>query len=113
MDNEIKKPIKVLQCGAVKLAIWSDAKVIDNAVVEVHSIKIDRAYKQDDRWEHTNTLNVEDLPKVALLAHEAYKSLRMRTFEPAAQPDESEDDPNCESADSQPPAKGGEGPQRK
>jgi len=89
MDNDVKKkPIRTFRCGYVQLSIWADGKVIDNEVVEVHSIKIDRAYKQDDRWTHTNTLNVEDLPKVALLAYEAYKSLRMRTFEPAAQSDE-------------------------
>ena len=100
MVNEIKKkPIRTFRCGSIQLSIWADGKVIDNEVVEVHSIKIDRAYKQDDRWEHTSTLNVEDLPKVALLAHEAYKCLRMRTFEPAAQSEEL-DAPDGESIDS-------------
>ena len=100
MVNEIKKkPIRTFRCGSIQLSIWADGKVIDNEVVEVHSIKIDRAYKQGDRWEHTNTLNVEDLPKVALLAHEAYKCLRMRIFDPAVQPN-GPDYPDGEGIDS-------------
>jgi hypothetical protein len=103
MENEIKKrPIKTLTCGFVQLSIWADSKVMNHEVVEVHSIRIDRAYKQGQTWAHTNTLNVEDLPKVAVLAHEAYKSLRVRTLEPAAQPDTPEDDPDCEGRDSRP-----------
>ena len=89
MENEVKKkPIKVFKCGSVKAAIWSDSKVINGDVVEVHSIKIDRVYKDGDTWAYTNLLNAEDLPKVALLANEAYKYLRMRYFEPTVQPDE-------------------------
>lgn len=103
MFNEVKKrPIRTFRCGSVQLSIWADGKVIDNEVVEVHSIRIDRAYKQGDRWEHTNTLNVEDLPKVAVLAHEAYKSLRMRIFDPAAQSEELVDAPDGEGNNSRP-----------
>jgi hypothetical protein len=53
-------------------------------LTEVHSIKIDRSYKDKDfdEWKHTNSFNVEDLPKVALVADEVYKYLRMNTFEP-------------------------------
>ena len=54
-------------------------------LAEVHSIRIDRSYKDGDEWKHTNSFNVEDLPKVAFVADEAYKFLRMNTFEPEMQ----------------------------
>lgn len=74
-----KNPIKVFSCGPVKAAIWSDSRIINDALVEVHSIKIDRSYKDGDEWKHTNTFNTEDLPKVAMVATEAYKFLRVRS----------------------------------
>jgi hypothetical protein len=81
MQNEVsKKPVQVFACGAVKAAIWADSRVMDNEVVEVHSIKFDRSYKdKDDQWKHTDTFNAEDLPKVAVVALEAYKYLRLRS----------------------------------
>jgi len=73
----------VFTCGAVKAAVWADSRVINNTVVEVHSVRIDRSYKGKDsgEWKHTNTFNAEDLPKVALVATEAYKWLRLRSQE--------------------------------
>ncbi len=82
MEKEVKnKPLKVFQCGPVKAAIWTDSKVINNTVVKVYSIKIDCVYKHHDTWASTNLFNTEDLPKAAMVANEAYKYLRMRTFE--------------------------------
>lgn len=83
MKHKVKNdPIKVFQCGLIRAAIWADSTVIDNTIVEVHSIKIDRSYKDGEQWKHTNAFNAEDLPKVALVANEAYKHLRMRAFAP-------------------------------
>ncbi len=84
MDETVKKnPIKVFSCGSVKAAIWADSRVINNTVVEVHSVRIDRSYKDKDNgeWKHTNTFAAEDLPKVALVAIEVYKHLRLRSFD--------------------------------
>jgi hypothetical protein len=84
MENTINKnPIKVFTCGAVKAAIWADSRVVNNTVVELHSARIDRAYKDKDsnEWKHTNTFNAEDLPKVAIVAQEAYKFIRLRSPE--------------------------------
>lgn len=76
-----KNPIKVFSCGSVKAAIWVDSKVLNNAVVEVHSIRIDRSYKDGDEWKYTTAFSTEDLPKVALLAMESYKFIRLRSPE--------------------------------
>ena len=100
MENEVKnKPVKVFQCGPVKAAIWVDSKAINDTVVKVHNIKIDRAYKHGDMWAYTNLFNAEDLPKVAAVSNEAYKYLRMRTFEPQTHPKGRDDDSGSEKID--------------
>jgi hypothetical protein len=84
MKNESNKkpPHEVLACGAVSVAAWVENRIIDNEVVEVHSIKFDRSYKDKDdgQWKHTDTFNTEDLPKVAMVAMELYKRLRLRSY---------------------------------
>lgn len=85
MDETIKRsPDKSFSCGLVKAAIWADSRVINNTVVEVHSIIIDRSYKDKDdgEWKYTTTFAAEDLPKVAVVAMASYKWLRLRSFEP-------------------------------
>ena len=79
-----KKPTKVFTIGALKAAVWSDSKVLNSTVVKLHSVRIDRSYKDKDNneWVHTNVFFAEDLPKLAVLATEVYKWLRLRNFEP-------------------------------
>ena len=102
MENTVKKnPIRVFRCGHVKAAIWSNSRIIDDTLTEVHSIKIDRSYKDKDfdEWKHTNSFNVEDLPKVALVVNEVYKFLRMNTFEPEMQQNGNNDESGNEQND--------------
>ena len=73
-DKKNNHPAKVFQCGRIKVAIWEGQKVIDNTVVNVHTIKIDRSY-------NTNSFFAEDLPKVVLAANEAYKFLKLKSLE--------------------------------
>ena len=80
-----RKPIKTFSCGSVKAAIWAEPKVINNALVEVHSVRIDRSYKDKDNgeWKHTDSFDAGDLPKVAIVATEVYKYLKLRSFDQA------------------------------
>lgn len=71
------KPEKTFRCGAISASIWSESKMIDNRDVLLYSIKIDKAYKTDEGWKHTNNFMPEDLPKVAVVANEAYKYIRL------------------------------------
>lgn len=84
MEETVKKnPIKVFRCGPVKAAIWFNSRITDDTLVEVHAIKIDRSYKDrdSDEWKSTNIFNAEDLPKVATVAMEAYKAIRVQESE--------------------------------
>lgn len=76
-----KPPDKVFHCGSVRAGIWVDSKILNNAMVELHSIKFNRCYKEDEEWKYTNTFNAEDLPKLSVVAMEAYKFIRLRSSE--------------------------------
>ena len=84
MENQANRrpPWMVLACGAVNGAVWVDDRIVGNEIVQMHSIKFDRSYKDKDdgQWKHTETFNAEDLPKVAVVAMEAYKYLRLRVY---------------------------------
>ena len=82
-DDTRMKPVKVFRCGAVQAAVWANQRVMDNAVVEVHSVRFSKSYKEGDEWKRTTTFTTEDLPKVALVATEVYKFLRLRSEEPS------------------------------
>jgi len=84
MQDEMKnRPNKAFWCGAIQAAIWTNQRVMDDAVVEVHSIKIDKSYKDDDDWKRTSSFVAEDLPKVSVVAMAAYRHLRLRSNEPS------------------------------
>jgi len=52
--------------------------------LKFHSTCIDKVYKDDDQWKHTTSYAAEDLPKVALVANEVYKYLRVRVSDSEA-----------------------------
>jgi hypothetical protein len=88
MENKItNNPIKTFSCGAVKAAIWLNCLEKNGTLVEIHSIRINKSYKDkgDNEWKRTDNLAAEDLPKVAVVATEAYKFIRMRESEPVDQ----------------------------
>lgn len=84
MENEKRKaPVKVLRCGSVEIAIWLHKTERDGRMIDVPTAKISRSFKNKEtgQWENTDFLQSEDLPKVALLATEAYKFLKLKSSE--------------------------------
>ncbi len=77
-DFTMTKPEKKFSCGSISASIWANTKVVSGETVKFYSVTINKTYKEDDEWKHTNSFNIEDLPKVALVATEAYKYVRLR-----------------------------------
>ena len=73
------KPEKKFNCGSISASIWANTKVVNGETVTFHSITINKAYKEEEEWKHINSFNIEDLPKVALVANEAYKYVRLKS----------------------------------
>jgi hypothetical protein len=74
----MRKPEKKFSCGPISASIWSNTKVVTGDTVKFYSVTINKAYKEGEVWKHTNSFDIEDLPKVALVATEAYKYVRLR-----------------------------------
>lgn len=81
----MSKPEKKFNCGSVSASIWPKTKVINGEKVKFYSVTINKAYKEKDEWKNTNRFDTEDLPKVALVANEAYKYIRL--YSPESQED--------------------------
>ena len=75
----MNKPEKKFNCGSISASIWANTKVVNGETVKLYSVMINKAYKEDEDWKHTNSFNIEDLPKVALVANEAYKYIRLKS----------------------------------
>ena len=75
----MSKPEKRFRCGPISASIWAQSKTVNGEMVKFYSINIDKAYKDGEEWKHTNSFAAEDLPKVAMLANEAYRYLRLRS----------------------------------
>ncbi len=74
----MNKPEKKFSCGSISASIWANTKVVNGEKVKINSVTINKAYKEGEKWKYTNSFNIEDLPKVALVATEAYKYVRLR-----------------------------------
>jgi len=86
-NQKMNNPEKRFKCGLVSASIFAEVKVIDNEEVKFYSINIARAYKKSNgengnkegEWKYTNSFGPEDLPKVALVANEAYRYIRLNS----------------------------------
>ena len=73
----MRTPEKKFSCGPVSASIWAKTKTVEGEIVKFYSVTITKAYKESEDWKYTNSFNIEDLPKVALVANEAYKYVRL------------------------------------
>ena len=68
MENN--KPVKSYKAGAISFNVWENE--VGNE--KFKSFTFQRSYKdKDDKWQHTQSLKVNDLPKLMALVEEAYK----------------------------------------
>ena len=77
----MQKPEKKFNCGPISASIWVNTKVMTGEIVNFHSVTINKAFKEGEDWKYTDSFNIEDLPKVSLVADEAYKYLRLKSVE--------------------------------
>ena len=75
---EKKKPVKVFKAGGIKAAIWENTVDRNGQQVVLHSVQIDRTYKDGEEFKHTNHFPERDLPKVQLVAAKAFEFLSLK-----------------------------------
>lgn len=74
----MKTPEKRLYCEPVLASMWAQTDIANGKTVKSYCVSIKTVYKDREGWEYMRSFRVEDLPKVALLANEAYKYARLQ-----------------------------------
>ena len=75
--EEKQKPSKKFKAGAVTAAVWeNEMKDRQGNKFSVYTVAFDRNYKdRDGNWKSTNSMRLNDIPKLRLVALEAYEFL--------------------------------------
>jgi len=75
--KENKKQINKFKAGAVIADVWAnEMKDRQDNKFSVYTIAFERNYKdRDGNWKSTNSMRVNDIPKLRLVAQEAYEYL--------------------------------------
>jgi hypothetical protein len=77
-NSNNQKPIKEFRSGAMTISIWKNESVNEkNETYEYNSVQFKKQYldTKDNQWKPTNSLRINDLPKLSALLDEAYKFL--------------------------------------
>lgn len=70
------QPIKKFHVGAVQAAVWENTSKEGNAF---STVSLARSYKDaKGDWQHTNSLNANDLPKAILALQKAYEYIALK-----------------------------------
>lgn len=82
-ENTQAQPEKKFRAGGVVATVWKNTqKNKEGKEFDVHSINVDRTYKDGDEFKQTSSMKVNDLPKLALVADQAFKYLTMKESTP-------------------------------
>ena len=72
------KPEKKFKCGAVEAAVFVNEINKNGNKLKLKKVSIQKRYKNaDDEWKSTNSYDANDLPKLKLVADEAYRYLSL------------------------------------
>lgn len=79
MNTEKNLPVQKFKAGPVSATIWGNETLKDNAVVNYHTVALERVYKDKatGAWKHTSSFRIGDLPKAALVINKAYEFLQL------------------------------------
>jgi len=75
----MQRPEKKFSCGSISASIWANTKIVTGETVKFYSVTITKTYKEGESWKYTDSFDIEDIPKVALVANEAYKYIRLKS----------------------------------
>ncbi len=69
---------KRFNAGGISATIWSNQREINGQQLTLHSISLQRAYKdKSGEWKNSANMRMGDLPKAQLVLEKAYEYLAM------------------------------------
>jgi hypothetical protein len=70
--DETNKPIRVYKARSITLSVWENG----DEEKSLKSVSYQRSYlDKEEKWQHTTSLHLNDLPVLQALLDEAYKDL--------------------------------------
>ena len=72
---EKNKPEEKFRAGAISATIWKNkGKNKDGKSTEFYTVKLERRYMDNnDQWQSTDSLGINDIPKAVLVLNKAYE----------------------------------------
>ena len=87
MAQQNNKPIKDFRSGPVQASIWPKEIQRDGQAVVRYSVRVQKQYRKDDgSYENTDYFFPEDLPKLALVANEAFRFISLKESKETEEP---------------------------
>jgi hypothetical protein len=74
----MNKPKRVFKRDSLRLSIWANKKKIKGHIVRTYSATIDKVYREGGNVKYSKSFFIEDLPKIASAADEAYQTFKKR-----------------------------------
>ena len=83
ITEDKKMPEKKFRAGGITATIWkNEGKDNDGNKTEFNTVGLERSYKdKNDEWQKTNTMRLNDLPKVVLVCSKSYEYLVLKKEE--------------------------------
>ena len=76
---------KKFSAGGISAIIWSNQKYLNGQQLKLHSIQLQRTYKdKNGEWKNSANMRVTDLPKAQLVLDKAYEYLSLNAGEEQA-----------------------------
>jgi len=88
------RPVKEFRVRNLSLAIWQNEGTRDGRPVTLHSITLNKRYRDQEtgEWRDSNSFFPDDLPRLRLLLDKAYEHILLRDTSPASNPNEPGDE---------------------
>jgi hypothetical protein len=81
-SNKGNYPKKKYRAGGMTATVWTNTYVKDGKTGEYDTISLERVYQdKEGNWQSTNSLRLNDLPKVNVLMQKVYEDLVLREQE--------------------------------
>ncbi len=68
-------PVKKFVVGNVEVAVWQNTYQKEGNEVIVSSVTVQKTYKDNEGYKHTNSLGINEIPKARSALHKAYEFL--------------------------------------
>ncbi len=73
------KPVRTIRCGNIAASVWRNETKKDGRTVVRYSIRIHKRFRdQAGTYRNTPYYFVDDLPKLAALAEEVFRSITLK-----------------------------------